>query len=203
MKVYKYKSYKAYKLAQIKANKAKIKNSWIRPETVDLICERILKATPAPRFGLCHGTRRGIEQELFVDRLNCKVLGTEISSTAKNFPRTIQWDFHYAKDEWIGACDFVYSNSLDHAYNPAGALNKWLACLTERGLLIIEWVDKLGKGEVKRSTATDPFSASTDEVCYLISESSGEVLEVVPIIYCKTDVPLDTKVSIIFARRKS
>jgi hypothetical protein len=169
MKVYKYKSYAAYKKAQVKANKDKLALSWVRPDVVNLICECILAANPAPTFGLCHGTRRGEEQRMFSDRLKCPVLGTEIADTAARFSNTIEWDFHRVKPEWEGACDFVYSNSLDHAKNPERALDAWISCLKPTtGVLAIEWVELLGRGRIKRATSMDPFSATADEVASMM-----------------------------------
>merc|ERR1711920_1130260 len=66
------------------------------------------------------------------------VLGTEISDTAEQFPNTIQWDFHNAKAEWLSAADFIYSNSLDHAFDPLRALTQWMRCLQPRGVLFLE-----------------------------------------------------------------
>lgn len=195
MKLYKYENYKEYKAAQIKANKAKINKLWIKPEIADIICERITYANDRPKFGLCHGTRNGEEQKMFSSRLGCEVLGTEISDNASKFQNTIEWDFHRVKDEWLGACDFVYSNSLDHAKNPLVALKSWLACLKPNGLLIVEWVVKLGKGKFKRATVTDPFSATTLEVCDLIRQAGGEAQEIIPM--CNPNL----QEAIIFARR--
>lgn len=209
MQVHNYKDYKEYKAAQIAANHAKLDKCWVRPETVDLICAAILKINPAPKFGLCHGTRRGVEQALFKDRLKCEVIGTEISDTAEKFPDTIEWDFHVVKEEWLKSCDFIYSNSLDHSYNPLGALMKWISCLNENGILVIEWVDlsrqnkRHPAGVPKKSTATDPFSASTDEICKLITKAGGEVIEIKPIKYKKASrhsSSAKANVSLIFAR---
>lgn len=172
MKVYKYKSYDEYRKAQVKANQDKLALSWVKPETVDLVCERVLAANPAPTFGLCHGTRRGEEQRLFADRLKCRVIGTEISPTAAKFPNTIEWDFHQVKPEWEGACDIIYSNSLDHARDPAKAIEVWMSCLKPTtGILAIEWVELLGRGRVKQATAMDPVSATADEISDLMLRS--------------------------------
>lgn len=200
MNLHTYKGYTDYRETQTKANHAKLKCSWVRPETIDLVCAAVLKACPVPKFGLCHGTRRGVEQELFIERLNCQVIGTEISDTAEKFPHTIQWDFHIVKDEWLVACDFVYSNSLDHSYNPIGALQKWISCLNYTGILAIEWTDKIGK-RVKRSTAVDPFAGSTAEVCDLIAKAGGEVVKVKSLAYGKSKASSSkAHVSLILAR---
>ena len=63
-------------------------------------------------FGICHGTRNGKEQKFFKRNLNINVIGTEISSTATQFPDTIQWDFHRVKDEWVNNVDFIFSLNL-------------------------------------------------------------------------------------------
>jgi hypothetical protein len=201
MRLYDYKNYDDYRKHQIKANHAKIKYSWVRPATVNIICEAIRAVNPEPKFGICHGTRRGVEQSLFKSYLNCEVIGTEISDTAEKFPDTIEWDFHVVKPEWEKACDFIYSNSLDHSYNPAGALEKWISCLTAQGLLVIEWAEKLGK-RVKTSTAVDPFSGTTEEVCALIAKAGAEVIEVKRLRYKKASrvAGSNAKVAIIFAR---
>ena len=66
---------------------------------------------------------RVVEQQYFKDsfsklNINVNVLGTEISSTATNYPNTIEWDFHDVKEEWVSNVDIVYSNSIDHSYKP-------------------------------------------------------------------------------------
>ena len=81
-------------------------------------------------FGICHGTRRGKEQEWFRKYLGCGVIGTEISDTVEQFPHTIEWDFHETKAEWINSADFIYSNSLDHSYDPKKCLTACTGAVT-------------------------------------------------------------------------
>ncbi len=120
---------------------------------------------PGPAFGLCHGTRRGLEQKWFEERLGCEVLGTEISDTAVDFPRTIRWDFHETRPEWLGAADFVYSNSFDHSYDPEKALNAWMSCLRPGGVCLIEHTQK---SEPEAVTRTDPFGARLTLMPWLV-----------------------------------
>ena len=167
---YSYKDYDEYKAVQIEANLRKLHVVWVRPEIIQRICDFIRQLIPRPRFGLCHGTRRGEEQRLFKAALGCPVLGTEISPTAHNFPDTIEWDFHETRPEWIGSCDFIYSNSLDHAYAPKKALAAWRACLSPSGLLIVEWA-----GE--KSSRSDPFSATTTELAALLESLDFSILK--------------------------
>ena len=64
---------------------------------MEYLSEYIRKNINIVKFGLCHGTRTGKEQEWFRKYLSCDVVGTEISETATQFPFTIQWDFHKSK----------------------------------------------------------------------------------------------------------
>ena len=50
---------------------------------------------------------------------------------------------------------FIYSNSLDHSYDPEKALDSWMSCLNEKGLCFIEW----NKGDVNnRDHLPCPFT---------------------------------------------
>lgn len=73
-----------------------------------------------------------------------KVLGTDISpmiaeKAKQRGVEVIEWDFHKVKPAWIGKASFVYTNALDHSYDPVMAIQKWLSCLTCGGILILEW----------------------------------------------------------------
>jgi hypothetical protein len=127
------------------------------------LSEYISKHLGSVQFGLCHGTRQGKEQAWFKKHLKCEVLGTEISDTAEQFPDTIQWDFHEVKPEWIGAVDFVYSNSFDHSYDPEKCLKAWMSCIRKGGLCVLEQSDV---DEI--ATELDPFGADFALLPYLI-----------------------------------
>ena len=180
MKVYEYKNYDEYINAQISANKRKIKKVYVQERVIKHICKYLKTKKDKISFGLCHGTRRGVEQQFFKEHLGCQVLGTEISDTATQFPDTIQWDFHKVKPEWIGSCDFIYSNSLDHAFNPKKALKSWLDCLSPDGILCLEWAESFKK-HPKTSNFTDPFSCSHENLIKMITDIGGKVLDVVKI----------------------
>lgn len=155
--------YDEYRKIQIAGNKRKIRLTWVKRENIFFLSDYILKNMRKVNFGICHGTRRGKEQAWFKEYLDCDVLGTEISDTAKNFPNTIQWDFHEVKPEWIGAADFVYSNALDHSYDPEKCINAWMKCLKPNGMCIIEH----GSAQEK-TTKLDPFGAKAWVMPYLI-----------------------------------
>ena len=171
MQIYEYPSYADYRRAQYRANKAKLTHVWVRRSNIERIIARLAELGVTARFGLCHGSRNGWEQSFFAELLaGCEVLGTEIAPTAEQFPRTVRWDFHKAKAEWIRAVDFIYSNSLDHARDPLTALAAWLQCLRGAGVLIIEW-----GSEHEKSNESDPFGATVAEVCEMIRRCGGEI----------------------------
>jgi len=110
--------YNKYKKIQIEGNKAKLDEVFEIENNIKMISSYLKNNLSEINFGICHGTRRGKEQEWFRKYLNTNIIGTEISHTATQFPHTIQWDFHEIKDEWVDSVDFIYSNSLDHSYDP-------------------------------------------------------------------------------------
>jgi hypothetical protein len=142
MKIYEYKDYDHYRDSQIEANKKKIKNSYVDKNSIKYLIDYY-----SNRFGrrankiLCHGTRRGLEQEYFKKFLgkDIDILGTEISDNAKDYPNTIQWDFHKSQESWRSYYDIVYSNSFDHSYKPAECLDEWMSCINSEGICIIEY----------------------------------------------------------------
>ncbi len=157
--------YARYRRVQTEGNRRKIETVWVQRENIVFLAALIRERMPVPTFGLCHGTRRGLEQQWFGEELGCPVLGTEISDTATQFPDTIQWDFHEAKDEWLGAADFVYSNSFDHAHDPEKALGSWMRCLKPGGLCILEHSTRHGP---EGASELDPFGADLFVLPYLV-----------------------------------
>lgn len=139
MKLIRFPNYRAYVDAQVEANQRKLRRIWVQADTIAFIAAHV----PARRI-LCHGTRNGAELELFAgfypEILGTVILGTEISPTAVRFPRTVQHDFHIPLPGWHGNADLVYSNSLDHAYDPKRAVRTWAAQLAPRGMLALEVV---------------------------------------------------------------
>ena len=158
--------YEKYRSTQEAGNKAKLDKVWVLEDNIAYLSNYIKGKGIDPKFGICHGTRRGKEQEWFRKYLNCEVIGTEISETAQQFPYTIQWDFHDIKPEWIDAVDFIYSNSLDHSYDPEKCLNQWLKCIKPGGFCFIEHGDLSGP---EGSNELDPFGAELTLMPYLIT----------------------------------
>ncbi len=165
LNVYQFNDYSEYKEAQVQGNLESLDNVWVSEDNIRLLSEYIKKNVPNPKFGICHGTRGGKEQEWFRKYLGIEVIGTEISFTAAQFPHTIEWDFHKVKDEWIDNVDFIYSNSFDHSYDPKMCLDAWMKCIKKDGVCILEWT----KAHIK-STKRDPFGGKKRNYKKLIQE---------------------------------
>jgi len=157
--------YEKYRKAQEFHNKRKINEVWADRETLSVISAYIKKHVPVVRAGICHGMRRGYEQAEFSRQLGCPVIGTEISDSALQFENTVQWDFHEQKDEWRNRFSFVYSNSIDQAFDPKKALSTWAAQLEESGLLFL---DHTMVHSPAAASEMDPFGAHPMVMPYLI-----------------------------------
>lgn len=170
MKVYKYDSYEDYVEAQTRANVIKIKNIWVKEATV----HKIKSLHGDAETILCHGTRNAAEQKYFKGVYpQAEVIGSEISHTAKDFPMTVQQDFHEPREEWIGKFDIIYSNSFDHSYDPEKSLSTWRDQLSPNGRMYIEHgYDE----EVNVCKATDPLQIFHEELLELF-ESVGLTYE--------------------------
>ena len=165
MKVYKYKDYDEYVKAQQEASEKKWSNSFVDPESLEKLVMKYIyeELNIEPKLILCHGTRNGSEQKLFIDyfgknQIHPQVIGTEImTGSAGKAENTIEWDFHDVKDEWISNVDIIYSNSFDHSYKPEECLDSWMSCLNKNGVCIIEYDEICDSGS---GSLVDCFGAS-------------------------------------------
>lgn len=219
MKLYQYLDadgnfdYTAYKAAQIKTNHRKIDHVGPPRELIETIATYIKAHVPHVSFALCHGTRRGNEQRYFRECLHAEVMGTEISDTAREFPYTIEWDFHDIKEEWIESVDFIYSNSLDHSYDPVRCLQQWMRCLKVGGICVLGYSTNhsiepcLKKKEAKglltednrldildqMSSKGDPFRATVKGYEFLLHQAVGNTCSWQVVQFCAQDHIVITK----------
>lgn len=170
MKIYQYANYEEYVAAQVEANVRKLKNIWVDKVTI----QHIKQHRPIAGTILCHGTRNATEQKYFQDLYPAaEIIGTEISHTADKFPMTVQWDFHEVNPDWVNKFDIVYSNALDHSYDPVKLLTTWQDQLNNTGHLYLEH----GYTETDNySRASDPLEIHDEEIKYLIT-TLGMTLE--------------------------
>lgn len=171
MRQHKFPDYETYVARQVAHNKCFWGHTWVKRERIVMIAAYLQDELGAVKSGLCHGTRSGKEQQWFGEALGAEVLGTELSDNATEWPNQIQWDFHEVKPEWIGKMDFVYSNSIDHAFDPWKAIDAWMKCLRPGGLCCIEF-SKQAHGD-HTINALDCFGATIPEMRKALSDRYG------------------------------
>lgn len=130
-----FRSLQDYRAAQIATNARKLHSVFACETELQAIASDLL-AHVHPINGICHGARNGWEVETLRNLLGCSVHGTDIAPTAGQHG-LIQMDFHTLPDGWEGYFDFVYSNSLDHAHDPATAVGNWVRSLRVGGRLYL------------------------------------------------------------------
>jgi SAM-dependent methyltransferase len=158
----------AYSQEQEKGNRAKIDQVWTNESNLRFIGNWLAKRSGVPQFVVCHGTRNGFEQRIFHGLFGCRVIGTEISATASQFPMTIQADFHEPPREWDGSVDIVYSNSLDHAYDPQKALSAWARSVRDGGWIVL---DKASDSDPHGISDLDPFGIALPNLLLFIMDA--------------------------------
>ncbi|WP_224823903.1 trans-aconitate 2-methyltransferase [Cognatishimia sp. MH4019] len=174
-----YPDYETYRDVQVAGNKAKLRMQFVKESHIIGLSTYLGEIFETVDFGLCHGTRRGQEQAWFKAHLpgSPTIIGTEISDTADQFPDTIQWDFQDDNPDWHDKADFVYSNSWDHAYDPAKAFDSWTKSLKPGGVLLLDHT----KGQTPdAANALDPVGATLDGLKTLLNralDGQGEIRE--------------------------
>lgn len=148
--------YDEYRDMQIFTNKRKLDRVWADEGTLAALAGYLQNRAEPARRGICHGARNGFEVEKLRALTGAEVIGTDISDTATQYPHMFVWDFHNENPQWLGAFDFVYTNSLDQAMQPDRALATWARQLTPGGVIFIEHT--MGHSAAGASEM-DPFGA--------------------------------------------
>ena len=91
----------------------------------------------------------------------------------------MQWDFHEQKVEWRNRFSFVYSNSIDQAFEPRKALSTWAAQLEESGLLFL---DHTMLHSAAGASEMDPFGAHPMVMPYLLFKWGSSEYRLVDIL---------------------
>jgi hypothetical protein len=164
-----------YRREQEKGNRAKIDQVWTNEINLTFLGEWLRRHGMEPRFVLCHGTRNGFEQRVLRGFFGCEVIGTEISSTASQFPMTVQADFHDPQPQWREKADLIYSNSLDHAYDPAKALRAWAECVRDSGFIVL---DKASDSDPHGVSDLDPFGIALPNLLLFVLDVLGDIASI-------------------------
>jgi hypothetical protein len=199
--LYEYPDYDTYRAVQTAGNKAKLRRQFVKESHVVMLAAAIDAAIGPVRFGLCHGTRRGMEQAWFSAHLkgNPEVIGTEISDTAADFPNTVQWDFHDRNPDWAGRADFVYSNSWDHAFDPGRAFAAWMESLRPGGWMIL---DHSRDHAPDSANALDPFGVTYERLTAMLDGQFAAVARRLPVIDTRKTNP-EYKVRTVILQRNA
>lgn len=141
MRLAEWDSYEQYREAQVRKHDKKANNIWVRSTELRIAVSILTQYLSLQDIkGICHGVRTGREVSCFATFLNLpeeNIIGTDIA--VKPFGNIYRHDFHDEHEEWLGIFDFVYSNSLDHAYDPLLALQRWAGQLKPGGILLLHW----------------------------------------------------------------
>jgi|GEM_PF-4239293 len=106
--------------------------------TLVIVADAITARCDDVKQGICHGVRTGDECRSLTTVLKVPVYGTDIGPISGEFMFG-NFDFHEQKKEWVGSFDFVYSNALDHSFNPGLALRVWREQLRDGGVLCLHY----------------------------------------------------------------
>jgi len=173
MKQEKYNSHNQYRKAQKQGYRFKIsrnpKGHFAVAEELDFI----VKSYEGKNIqgGLCMGVRNGWEVRYLRGKTNSEnICGVEIGDIPKkDFGIILQADFHDLIRYWVGNADFVYSNSLDHSFNPRMALGVWEKYLKPGGSMFISWTPWHNEEHTSMKHG-DIFGANLDEYTALINQ---------------------------------
>ena len=175
-RIYPFESYEEYVKVQTEINKEKLGWVYAKPRVIQRIVEEVKFAGSV----LCHGTRNGAEQKMFLQHWpHAKVLGSEISDTAEQFEHTVQWDMQEPKKEWINKWDVVYTNAFDHCIYPDQALMTWKDQLSGDGTLFLEYAEAQSVYQ-----ASDPLEATLAEVKEMLRQAGFGLVEELNNIVC-------------------
>src|SRR5207253_3962549 len=164
-----------YRREQEKGNRAKIDQVWTNEANLQCVSQWLQERGMMPLAVLCHGTRNGFEQQVFSRLFGCEVIGTEISSTAEQFPLTVRADFHEPLPGWERRADILYSNSLDHAYHPGKALRAWAGSVRDGGVMVLE---KASDSDPRGASDLDPFGITLPNLLVFLLEGLGDIASV-------------------------
>lgn len=187
--LFKYTNFDEYKKIQTFHNKRKINHTWADEKTLGRVLSIFSRNQERQILGLCHGARNGFEQNYFnMLDANIVCIGTDISETSENYENSVCWDFHKSRSDWLNKFDFVYSNSLDHSYDPSLALCTWLGQIKANGAVVIE-LTKFHSPAY--SNENDPFGVKLQYFPFLVASWFGNQVSMEISIDKKSNMNVD------------
>jgi hypothetical protein len=158
--------YDKYRKAQIRKAETDSADVWADPQTLNVIADYAKQHIQSADLVICHGSKAGMESTYLAKALGCEGIGTDIAPPA-HATGVVQWDFHEDSAEWKGRASVIYTNALDHAYDPKKALNAWVKQLVPDGLIFIEHTMLHAP---QGASSSDPFGAHPYIMPYLVVE---------------------------------
>jgi len=148
MKRYNLVSYDEYiesQLARVKSKQGTFLEQPDRLEMFKKIANTAGEKLPKLKRIVCMGVKNGAECfEFKKNRFYCEaeIHGVELSELVKTAKgddglKFHQLDFNELPDEWEDKFDFLYSNSLDHAYLLKDTLDEWYRIMHSRGYMLL------------------------------------------------------------------
>ena len=157
MKLLTFDSYEKYVAAQRETYLRKKDNVWATGDAMSAIAEYCRRESIGVSKFLCHGVRTGWEVQAFHKKFpDAYGTGTDLFSYS---PLVLKHDFHESAP-WLAGYDLVYSNALDHAYDPQKAANAWVGQLSPEARLFVEWSEGHTEEKVR---GADCFGATLAE----------------------------------------
>ena len=148
MEVLPFPDYDMYHRAQARTVQRRSPGPFFAEHEIDAICEWLKKHEIKPVRGVCHGARCGTEVAAFKERMpDLDIIGTDLfpeQTKVRDKERVkdvkvIKWDFMKPHRRWTNHFDLIYSNSMDHAFDPYRCAEVWLSQLRRKGWLFVQW----------------------------------------------------------------
>lgn len=184
MEIIPFVNYRSYLNAQLNTVKRRGIGPYFSDAEITNISKWLTDRKLQPKSIICHGARCGSEIDSFLKIYpEARAIGTDLfpkrgkASHWNTQSEVIKHDFMEQRKDWIGAFDVIYSNSLDHAYDPFRCISTWLDQLSANGKLFVQWTVSH-----KYTNGGDCFGASLDEYIMLFMQL-GHVEDVISTLY--------------------
>lgn len=141
-----YKDYKEYLKQQI----VRAESKWGRKgkdeqDFIKNLIETIKRSRVNPNSICCMGCRSGTEVFIFKEMFpDAEVYGVDITENIHTIKTHLDvhieiQDFNNLPAEWEDKFDLVFSNSIDHAYDPVKTFKEWTRVTKPGGHLLLEF----------------------------------------------------------------
>lgn len=188
-------TYEKYVQAQREKADRELNETFASTRALEVVSEYLRRhfRTRTRLRGVCHGAKVGREVRLLSQQLDQRekgvrtasfandlwILGTDISEEAVRASKgqVLLMDFHMVYLDWKGSWDFVYSNTLDHSYEPGSALLSWRWTIKGADGLVV-----LHRSEFHTTMhidASDLYGGSIGDYCSLLRKTGFQILDVV------------------------